>query len=309
MKRLVLLFALLNGYAAHAQEEEEYKGLEALLNSSSKSGEAILSTFKGSRLINAQTVDLHPVGELQFFIQHRFGTVNSGARQYFGIHNAFTRFGFEYGILENWAVGISSASQEKVADLYQKIKLLSQKESGMPISLTLYSAIFYRGSESFNYVPTGISLQPRHYISYTHQLLLASKINDAFSLQLMPGIYHSNLVPSSSYQNSQFVLGAGLRLKLNKRMSLIADYYFLSDSHSKSEKSEQERQLGIGRLYEPISLGWEIESGGHVFQLVFSNSRGMGDALLLSETRTSWLDGGIHFGFNLQRTFRLKKNQ
>ncbi len=300
----VLIFCCVKSYA---QENEDYQSLENLLKSTTKNTEEVLSTFKGSRLINAQTVDLHPVGELQFFIQHRFGALNAGARQYFGLHNAYARFGFEYGILKNWAVGISTASQEKMADLYQKVKILSQQEAGIPISVVLYSALFYRGSEAFNYVPAGVSLQPRHHLSYTHQLLIARKMGERISLQLMPGVYHSNLVANSSIKNTHFVVGTGLRLKVNKRMSLIADYYFFTDSYIKSEKSEQERLLGINRIYEPISLGWEIESGGHVFQLVFSNSRGMGDALFLSETRTSWADGGIHFGFNLQRTFGIKK--
>ncbi len=305
-----IIFFLLTGWIpfsmALAQDEPaEDKALESLLGNTES--ESVLSTFKGTRLINAHTVDFQHKNELQFCVLHRFGTLNSGAQQYFGLHNAYARFGFEYGVLENWAVGIGTSSQERIADLYQKLRLIRQKSGGFPVSVVYYAAVFYRGAESYNFVPLGVSLQARHFMSYTHQLLIASKVTSRISLQFMPGFYHHNLVPNSQYLNTVPIIGTGARFKLTHRLSVIADYFWLADAHAKAARTQQEIQRGESQIFEPLSVGLEIETGGHVFQLVFSNSRGMTDATFLGETRTSWADSGIHFGFNLHRNFNLRK--
>lgn len=256
--------------------------------------EFVFATFKTSRIVSGQSIENPHHGELKFIVSHHFGRVNQGAYQFFGMDQATMRLGFEYGITPGLAVAIGRSTFEKTFDGFLKYKLLRQSvgKVEMPISVSLFSGMYlnslhWQFPERENYFTSRLS--------FAHQLLIARKFGHAFSFQLSPTLVHKNLVPTTSHPNDIFALGAGGRLRLSNRITFNAEYFYVFN-----EKTRQE-------FYDSFSLGFDIETGGHVFQLHFTNSQPMFERGFITETRGNWLDGDIYFGFNITRVFTLKK--
>ncbi len=281
--------------AAMAQDD-----LMGILNAETKNQiDYTSATFKSTRLINGQTIETVGKNQLNFWISHRFGALNSGfINNFFGLDEARIRLGLEYGIDDRLTIGIGRSSQEKVYDFYAKYKLLRQSNV-MPFTLTLY------GSDALSTVITGTSMESgtvMHYdnnldrMTYTGQVLLARKFNDKFSLQLMPTFLHFNKAETPGMPNDILALGIGGRLKLTKRLSLTGEYYYRDLNGSATNP-----------YHNSLALGFDIETGGHVFQLHFTNSRGMIERQFIAQTTKQWSDGGIFYGFNMSRSFSLDK--
>jgi hypothetical protein len=273
---------------AHAQDSS----LLNLLQDSVNTNTVVTGTFKATQIINTPTVQSPAKQNLQFMIMHRFGKLNEGAYALFGLDNAEIRFALDYGITDRLSVGIGRSSYEKVYDASFKYKLLRQKEQGMPVSLSLYGLIAH----------TTLKHDDKDYLNstyrtmYTTQLLLARKMTSNLSLQLTPSWVHFNLVPTPEDHNDVFALGLGGRMRITKRMSLNAEYnYLLPD------------QLISVKTYNSLSAGIDVETGGHVFQLVFTNSVGTIGPYYLAKTDGSWGKGDIYFGFNITRNFNFNK--
>jgi len=253
----------------------------------------VRGTFKATHIINTQTVEQPGKKVLEFLIMHRFGQLNQGAYNLFGLDFATLRLGFNYGITDRLSVGAGRSSLDKVFDGSVKYKLLIQTEdNGMPVSVSLYSSIAYI-SLMYSDKPY---LTSQYRTIYTNEFLIARKINQHLSLQLTPVWMHFNLTPTAEDKNDVFAIGAGGRLKITKRMSINAEYNYLLPNQVQSIK-----------VYNSLSLGIDFETGGHVFQLVFSNSQGMIEPYYLAKTTDSWGKGGIYFGFNISRVFNFKK--
>ena len=254
----------------------------------------VTGTFKANHVVNMQTVEGPAKGALIFLIQHRFGTLNSGSYNFFGLDNATLRLGLDYGICDRLTVGVGRSSYLKTYDGYLKYKLLRQTDGSesMPVSMSLYSAI--------NYYTLNLPGEPyvngMYRASYATQLLIARKFSRNLSLQIAPTWLHYNLLPTSSDKNDVFGLGMGGRMKITRRMSIDVEYDYLPSG-----------QIVSNKVYNSFSLGWDIETGGHVFQLVFSNSQSMAESQYFGQTTGNWGKGDIYFGFNLSRTFDLKK--
>ncbi len=252
------------------------------------------ATFKTSRLISGHSVENVGKGVLDVKISHRFGAVNGGGYQFFGLDNATMRLGFDYGITQNFMIGIGRSTFEKTYDAFFKWKILRQSKGkkNMPISLS--------------YVPT-IALKTikfedpnrKNYFSsrlfYTHQLIIGRKLSDHTSLQLMPTFTHQNLVQLASEPNNLFAIGIGGREKLTKHISFNVEYYYQLSGYKLTGTTNS------------LSLGFDIETGGHVFQLHFTNSQGMSERTFISETTGKWGKGDILFGFNISRVFTIGK--
>ncbi len=253
------------------------------------------ATFKSTRIMNGHSIERMPPGQLDFRISHRFGRINSGAYEFFGLDQANIHFGLEYGILDWLMVGIGRGTYEKTFDGFAKFTLLRQSsgERLMPVSVSLFSAAAVK---SVRWADPSRTNYFSSRLSYVGQILIARKINQGLSLQLTPSYVHRNLVETEIDPNDLFALGAGGRLKLTKRISLNAEYYYLANP--KTYMSQQ--------VYDPLSVGFDIETGGHVFQLIFTNSVAMIEKGFIGETTGSWLKGDIHFGFNISRVFTLK---
>ncbi len=259
------------------------------------------ATFKSTRLISGHSVETNAEGVLQFLIGHRFGRLNSGWRDLFGLDNATIRLGFDYGITDNLNIGVGRASFQKTFDAYAKWRFLRQQSGAtdFPVTATLVSSVFMLGNEWPN--PERANLFSSR-LSYHHTLLLARKMGDWLSLQVMPAVVHRNLVPTVDDQNTVASLGGGFSAKVTPSLRFNTEYHFLLPNQVVS-------RVGGEPVRNSLSIGVDLETGGHVFQLHFTNSRGMTEQYLITETTGDWADGGVHFGFNVSRVFTVKKPQ
>ena len=279
-----LLFLLLSFSTIQAQDDL----LEALQEQEQEEDYSTLATFKGSRLINGHSVEMRKRQELDFIISHRFGRLNSGAYTLFGLDESNVRLGLDYGLSKRLNIGIGRNSFEKVYDGFIKYKLLSQGNGkGMaPLSVVAFAGAAVKTLRS----PLDLSLSNR--MAYTWQLLLARKFSERLSLQLMPSLLHRNLVPTEAEANDLFALGAGGRFKLSKRIALNLEYYY-----------QLNQQTSVPN-YNALAIGFDIETGGHVFQLHFTNARAMHEQGFITQTNGNFSEGDIHFGFNISRVFQ-----
>ena len=248
----------------------------------------IEATFKGSRLINGHTVQTRKHRELEFLISHRFGRVNSGADELFGLDVSNIRLGLEYGLTKFLTVGVGRSSFDKTFDGFLKVKPLKQSKGAksMPISLVYFTSMAYKSLKNQD----GFE-DTESKLAYTHQILIARKFSPGLSFQLMPTLIHRNKVEEINGDNDQFALGIGGRVKLPQRVSLNAEYYYRYDAPENPD------------LFNSLAIGFDIETGGHVFQLHFTNSRTMIERGFITETTGDYFGGDIHFGFNVSRVF------
>jgi hypothetical protein len=297
MKKIyqILLLLLVSISGASAQEPSL---LDELLANEPPSIDYATNAFKGTRVINAQSMEmLHP-GTMDFRILHRFGKINQGAYQLFGLDQASMRMGFDFGITRNLMAGIGRSTFNKEVDGFIKYRLLWQSKGAknVPFSLILLSGMSVNGLKDVTgnpEVPTTFNRR----LGYYHALIIGRKFNERFTLQLTPTLVHTNIVASRVIPNDLYALGFGGRFKMTKRMALVWDYTYAFNRFP-------------GKFqYNPLSLGIDIETGGHVFQLHFSNAVGMNERAFISDSNGDWLKGAIQFGFNLSRVFQISKKR
>ncbi|MBO3697133.1 DUF5777 family beta-barrel protein [Roseivirga sp. E12] len=246
------------------------------------------ATFKGQRLINGHTVVTRKTAELEFLISHRFGRINSGIKEFFGLDAANVRFSLEYGLTDNITAGIGRNSLEKVYDGFIKYNLMKQSTGKVnsPFTITGLSSIAIRTADNFDFADDDFASK----VSYTQQILIARKLNDKFSVQLSPTFVHRNKVLENQ-ENDIIALGFGGRMKLSSRIALNAEYFYrLTDELNSNFK-------------DALGVGIEIETGGHVFHINFTNARSMAERAFITETNGDFFNGDIHFGFNISRVF------
>jgi hypothetical protein len=289
MRSLFFLFAVvfITITGIHAQEDD----LLSLLGEE-ETTEFVNASFKTNRVINLHSLESTAGGVLDFKIGHRFGTLNGGVYEMFGLDNATIRLGLDYGITNTLTVGLGRSSYEKTYDGYVKYKFLRQStgKRTMPVTaaLLLTSAIQtlkWPNPDRENYFSS------RLY--YTTQLIIGRKFSDAFSLQLSPTLVHRNLVRTNAEKNDVISIGTAGRIKLTKRVALNAEYVYILPGQTSQD------------ITNSLSVGLDIETGGHVFQLHLTNSTSMIEKGFMTETTNNWTDGGIHFGFNVSRVFTL----
>jgi opacity protein-like surface antigen len=300
MKRnlLFLIVLITTTYRLQAQDSTLLNMLSDSMQANTKSM-PVRGTFKGLYIVDMKTVESSARGALNFLIMHRFGKLNDGAYNFFGLDNATIRIGLDYGITDRLAVGIGRSSLDKTFDGYFKYRLLWQSDGSerMPLSLSVSGGLTHY---TLKY-PDKTYLNARYRTTYVTQLIAARKFNSKLSLQLVPVWLHYNLVPTVNDKNDVFAIGAGGRMKVTKRMSITAEYNYLLPN-----------QVNSMDVHNALSLAWEIETGGHVFQLVFSNAQAMTEPQVISRTTGKWGDGDVYFGFNISRVFNIshkaKKN-
>lgn len=285
----------------NAQDE-----LESLLSDeSSMLSQEHQATFKTSRIINTHSTEMVKQNHLDFRIAHRFGDiggVSGGPQTLFGIDNASDiNISFEYGLYEKITLGLARSkggnTLKSIVSAFFKYKILAQtKDNNTPVSIVFltHSGFSYMSSsDDLSKVTSFPKLA--HRLSYVSQILIAKKFSKSFSLQLSPTCVHRNLVHYED-QNSLFGMGVGARLKLSKRFGLIADYVHLF----------REKKIVNGvNYFNPLALGIEIETGGHVFHLNFTNSRSINETQYLPHTSSNIFNGQYRFGFNISRVFAL----
>lgn len=291
MKVLRLLVMLMSSSTVlYAQDD--------LLNELSKQDSAqtvpVTATFKSTRVVNGQSVETMKKKHLDFRISHRFGKLNSGAYQFFGLDQASMRLGFEYGLTDDLEIGVGRSTSQKVYDFFAKYKVLKQTTGArnIPVSITLF------GGTGAATVDKEREFQDKLY--YTAQVLVARKFGERLSLQLSPTYLYRAMPDVQGDEKVVLAVGIGGRFKLSKRVSLNGEYFYTA----------REKNTVTAPYHDSMSFGVDIETGGHVFQLHFTNSLGMIEKQFIGETAGSWGKGDIHYGFNISRTFSFdKKNK
>lgn len=289
MKKLTV-FALLICFASSvfAQDEDLLK----LAGEDKPAKEYVTHAFKSSRVINGHSMEMIAKGNLDFRILHRFGLINNGAKNFFGLDEASMRMGFDYGLGTNLTIGVGRSTLNKELDGFIKYRLLRQSTGArsFPVSVILITGI------TVNTLPWTDPNRDNKFssrVGYYHEIIVGRKISEAFSLQLAPTMVHRNLVPHANDENDAFALGIGARLKVSRRIALVSDYHAILSGLDKDV------------YHSPLSVGIDIETGGHVFQLHFSNAQGMNEQAFITNTVDKW--GDVRFGFNLSRMFVIKK--
>ena len=259
------------------------------------------ATFKTTRIVLGQSVESPAAGTLQFLVEHDFGTLNQGAYNLWGLDQSTIRLGLEYGINDWISVGIGRSSYEKTFDGSLKAKILRQSTGAknMPVSMSLYGAAFLN---SMHFTDPSRTNYFSSRMSYTAQLLIARKFSNSFSLQITPTYIHKNLVKTRSDNNDNISIGIGGRYKIAQRTSINAEYFYQIPGFV---NSYQVSSTETAKYRNCLSVGVDLETGGHVFQFRLTNAQPMFERAFITETTNKWIDGGIFLGFTINRVFTI----
>lgn len=252
--------------------------------------------FQSPHLIHGHSSEFLTKGVMDFRINHRFGEIKSGMYDFFGADQATTSLSLEYGFTDNFMLGLRRSSLKKTYELFGKYRLMQQSvgEKDVPVSLGVHLNMAYMG-EKWLYSERD-NLESSRY-AYTSQLIIARKFSEHISFQLLPTWVHRNLVKFKEEKNDLYALGMGGSLKLNYRFALTFEYYWLNQVQSPSAPTPYRN---------PISVGLDIKTGAHVFQLFLSNSTQVAEKGFIGETTGDPFEGEIFFGFNISKAFSLK---
>ena len=291
MKKWIFVFIFFYCTDGFAQDD-----LLSLLGKQEEKKEYITNAFKSSRVINQHSMEFIGKGVMDVRILHRFGPLKSGFNNLFGLDQANMRFGFDYGISNRLTIGVGRSNVGKEWDGFIKFRPLWQSTG--PGASTI-SIVLVTGA-TISSLPWADPLQKNYFSSrmaFYNEIIFGRKFNERFSFQLSPVFVHRNLVPLATDANDIYALGAGMRFKLSKRVALVADYHYIAQGLNKEI------------YHDPFSIGFDIETGGHVFQLHFSNAIGMNEKSFIANTTDSWAKGEVRFGFNLSRVFTVGKGK
>jgi hypothetical protein len=272
------------------------QSLDELLSKESKpETKYATATFKTTRIINGHSIERMEKNQLEFRISHRFGEVSRGSYDLYGLDLSTIHFSLEYGVTNWLEIGAGRSSFEKTADGFAKFTILRQSTGAreMPVHLSYVVSMEVNGLKWSD--PT-VTNYFGSRVSYVHQLLIARKFNKSFSLEVNPTFVHRNLVKEAIEPNDLYAMGVGARYKITARTSLNAEYYYVYRRNAKYLDT---------KYYNPLSVGIDIETGGHVFQIMFTNCQSMREAGFIGKTTGNWLDRDFRLGFNISRTFSL----
>ncbi len=252
------------------------------------SGAYEIAAFKGLKFINLETTKMVSHKRFFFVVSHRFGSIKTGIADFFGLDQAVTRLNFIYGISDGINMGISRSSFQKTYETSLKLRLVRQAPSQFPVTIVWFNSVQLNGTLDEQELP---GLELKHRMGYASQLLVSRKISRGVSFELAPTYFHDNLTSLEEQDNSQFALGLGGRFKFSKRGAINLDYGLHLN------------RAGNSPFVNPLSVGLDIETGGHVFQLHFTNAQPMNINNFLGKATGDWGSGDVYFGFNIVRVF------
>lgn len=261
--------------------------------------ETVASAFKSLKIVNLESTKLAAKGDFYFIVAHRFGFIDKGFDDFFGLDNANTQLKFLYGVNDWLTVYIGRSGFQETYDLAAKYRLYAQKENGFPVTIVGFNSVAINSELKEEDFP---KLQFENRLSYVAQVLISRKFSEKLSLEIAPSVFHENtlrdllddnnaLILPNPQDNTQFAIGLGGRYKLTNRWSVNVDYAAHLNRASQSNYKN------------PLSIGVDLETGGHVFQMHFTNAQAMHETGYLGQTVGDWSDGKIAFGFNLVRVF------
>jgi len=282
----VFIFLSLSVLSARAQEEKKRQ-----------LPDYTTETFRTTRVVIGQSCEITPTGNLAFVFSHHFGAINTGYENLYGLKQSQVRLGLEYGATKWLGLGVGLNTLQNTWDGFLKFKPLRQSKGSrkMPVTLTIF------GSTSIYTTKWDVPERKNYFssrISYATQVILARKFGQRFSLQIAPTYVHVNLVPSYEDHNNIFAMGAGASVKVSEVVSISADYYYLFP-----------KQIVSTPAYSSFSIGVDIQTGGHVFQIFLTNAMGENMESIITKTSGTWWNGDIFLGFNISRMFTVVRNQ
>ena len=265
-----------------------------MLDDDSEKSEFVESAFKGTRVVNAQSLEIPKPKILQFMIQHRFGSIENGFYDLFGMDYATIRFDFHYGLTDRLSIGIGRSSLDKIYDMFLKTKLIRQTSGSksFPFSVLFYSDIGIdtkRKPEIYPSVKDNFS----NRLLYVNQLIIGRKFSRNLSLEILPTLVHRNLVPTNDDDHDQASIGIAGRFKLSNRISINADYFIPIGDRNENYKNS-------------LAVGVDYETGGHVFQVMLANAQGPYEYTFIENASGDFSSGTLYLGFNISRSFTLK---
>ncbi|MBL7926404.1 MAG: hypothetical protein JNK61_05785 [Bacteroidia bacterium] len=305
MKKIIP-FILVASLTSNIQAQDDL--LKTLESNQTIVNEPVIATFKTLKIINAQTNETVHKRVLDFRVAHRFG--NIGAESGGGYHNLYgfdnssdIRIAFEYGVTDRLQVGASRSKYDENLEGLIKYRLLQQTTNDkIPVSITLFGSMSYTPKKDdlgeFDKTDENGNVETinARRIKYASQVIVARKFSNAVSVLVSPTYIHRNYVSDPNDENGIFALGIGARIKVSRSMSIIADYFHTFNDYRKNDANP--------KFYDPLGIGVEFETGGHVFSLMFTNSPALIETTFL-DTHDSWSKGGVKFGFNISRNFNL----
>ncbi|AOW10798.1 DUF5777 family beta-barrel protein [Flavobacterium gilvum] len=283
-----LLLSLAFGISVIAQASAQDDLLKQLDTVKPKEKQVEIAGFKGLQICNMQSTKVASKGEWYILISHRFGDLTQGLDNFFGLDDAYTKLGAIYGATNWLSIGVSRQTNNKIYELTAKYKIKSQETDGFPVSIVGYNTMDINTNLSTDIYP---DLEFYNRLGYSTQLLISRKFSTKFSAEIAPIYIHKNLYDASTENENQFAVGMGGRYKLTKRLSVNLEYAPRINAPENTV------------YHDLLSLGLDIETGGHIFQLVFSNCQTMNDVYVFSNATGKWNGGSIFFGFNLYRVF------
>jgi hypothetical protein len=297
MRKIITCIFCLSFSCTSLFSQDTTKGKDVSINeliNDKPAKEYVEASFKAPRVIMSHSTEMVKPGVLSFIIQHRFGNVNLGAYEFFGLDRATLRLGFDYGICNDLTIGIGRGDYKKEFDGFLKYRVIHQSTgpSSIPFSL-----IIVGGTTAQTLKPATGKIDFSNRLSYYGQIIAGRKFSEAFSLQIAPIIVHRNLTATNDDPNDTYAVEGGARFKLTRRVSFNIDYYYVVNK----DKSQT--------TYNPLSIGFDLETGGHVFQLHLTNAIGMNERAFVTETTNNWGRGDIQIGFNISRAFQVKKKR
>ena len=291
LQAICFLIMLIGFQQLKAQDD-----LLALVKKDKPKKEIVKNAFKSPRVINGHSMEFLSPGTMDFRILHRFGPLDQGYKNFYGFDQANMRMGFDFGILQNLMVGIGRSNVNKELDGFIKFAPIRQSTGPGHFPVTIATV----AGMTMNTAPWPDPTRKNYTTSrlaYYFQTIIGRKFNDRLTLQITPTMVHNNLVNFHTQSNDIYALGLGARFKVSKRIAITCDYF-----HNFNGLIDDVN-------YDPFSIGIDIETGGHVFQLHFSNAVGMNERAFITETTNSWGKGQMRFGFNLSRVFQIRKKK
>lgn len=284
LNKIFFLLTLLSFGLTFAQDDL----LNELDSVVSKKKEIEIAAFKGIQICTMQSTKVASKGEWYFLVSHRFGDLTNGLDNFFGLDNAYTKLGGLNGVTNWLTLGIARHTYNKTYELSAKYKIVSQEIDGFPLTIVGFNSMDINTLLSKDLYP---GLTGTNRLAYTSQLPISKKFSNSFSIEINPIWVHKNLYDITSEKKDQFILASGGRYKIAKRISLNMEY------------AARISQPKTNVFQNPTTIGMDIETGGHVFQLLFSNSQAMNDVAYFTNATGNWNSKGIYFGFNLYRVF------
>lgn len=277
---------LIFGFFSFATAQEDLLNELDTIKSTEK--EIEVSAFKGLQICNMQSTKMPAKGEWHILISHRFGDLTNGFENFFGLDEANTKIGTVYGATNWLSLGFSRHTFNKTYELAGKYKLANQTKNGFPVTIVGYNTLDINSAlKTANYP----NLKFNNRLAFSTQLLISRKFSDEISVQITPMFVHKNLYEPEIESKDKFIFASGGRMKVSKRMSVNLEY-------------AAQLNAPKGNIYHNVAtIGLDIETGGHVFQMVFSNSQAMNDVSVFTNATGKWFDKGLYFGFNMYRVF------